>query len=262
MIALTDLQERFQRHLLRGHDPLPGIVVDQGKVSAAGRLDIYREAYKLRLIEALQADFRGLHHMLGDEQFGRVCRDYILERPSRHPSIRWFGKDFANFLATNERYRDEKLLGELAQLDWAISLSFDAIDVAVVALEDMGVVPPEAWPSLRIEPHPSVSRLDLLWNVGAMRRAADKDEAPQPPESGSWPIPWLVWRKDLNARYRSASVDEAWAWDRACQGDTFATLCEGLCEWVDPENVGPRAAELLKVWIVDEMVARIRWDDC
>lgn len=262
MIALADLQARFQSHLLNGGSPLPGLVVDHGRVTAAGRLGIYREAYGLRLIEALQADFRGLHHLLGDAQFAELCRDYILANPSRHPSIRWFGAGLADFLAEHPAYRETTVLIELAKFDWAVSLAFDAEDAPPVGLDAMALVPPEKWPQLRLSPHPSAIRLDLKWNVVTIRKAADQDTTPDPPEQAEWPVPWVVWRKALAAKYRSMSVDEAWAWDTALGGGDFAKLCEGLCEWIDPQNVGMRAAELLKVWIVDEMIAEIRWDAC
>ena len=262
MTTLDELQHQFQAHLLVGGRPLPGLVVDGGRLDAAARLEIYREAYGLRLIEALQADYRGLHHLLGDQRFAEVARNYILAHPSKHRSVRWFGAQLPEFLAEDASHGDIPVLAELATFDWAVSCAFDAGDVTPIGLEAMAGVPQESWPTLRLAPHPSARRLDLTWNVVAVRKAADLDEEPEPPRKAEWPVPWIVWRKQLAAKYRSMPVDEAWAWGTAAGGGTFADICEGLCEWVDPQNVGPRAAEHLKTWIVDEMIAEVSWDAC
>ncbi len=260
MIGLVKAQNLLQSHMLGGSGPPEGLVADRGTLTAADRLAIYREAYGLRLIEALQADFKGLHHLLGDQQFAELCRDYIVANPSQHPSIRWFGGNLATFLADDPRYRETGIFAELARFDWSVSLAFDAQDAVPLALESVAEVPGESWPDIRLSTHPSASRLDLRWNVFALRKAADQDVEPEPPRQADWPVPWVVWRKALAAKYRSMPVDEAWAWDAAARGESFAQLCEGLCEWIDPQNVGLRAAELLKVWIVDEMITGIRWD--
>ncbi|OGI49418.1 MAG: hypothetical protein A3E57_01595 [Candidatus Muproteobacteria bacterium RIFCSPHIGHO2_12_FULL_60_33] len=52
-------------------------------------------------------------------------------------------------------------------------------------------------------------------------------------------------------------VDEAWALDAARTGESFATICEGLCEWIDTQNVALHAAGLMKQWIADGIVSGI-----
>lgn len=82
-----------------------------------------------------------------------------------------------------------------------------------------------------------------------------------PPEAGEYPQAWVVWRQDLKNFFRSLSVDEAWALDAVRNGETFATVCEGLCEWIDPQNVALHAAGLMKQWITDSMVSGIKIDE-
>jgi len=40
-------------------------------------------------------------------------------------------------------------------------------------------------------------------------------------------------------------------------GESFASICEGLVEWIDAQNVALHAAGLLKRWITDGMIANI-----
>jgi len=81
-------------------------------------------------------------------------------------------------------------------------------------------------------------------------------DVPAPLES-DYPQAWLVWRQDLKTWFRSLSVDEAWALDAARTGESFATICEGLCEWIDARNVALHAAGLMKQWITDGIVSGI-----
>ena len=40
----------------------------------------------------------------------------------------------------------------------------------------------------------------------------------------------------------------------------FAAICEGLCEWVDAQNVAAHAAGLLKQWLTDGLISEIGKD--
>ncbi len=77
------------------------------------------------------------------------------------------------------------------------------------------------------------------------------------PEQNPWPMGWLIWRYRLSTRYRSLTVDEAWALDATREGADFAGLCAGLCEWVDEEQVAARALEMVGRWIGDGVVTEI-----
>src|SRR5690606_38690453 len=64
--SLADLQHRFQGYVLGGSPGIGDAVVADDDASRARRLAIYADGYALRLDEALRADYRGLHAMLGD----------------------------------------------------------------------------------------------------------------------------------------------------------------------------------------------------
>jgi hypothetical protein len=145
----------------------------------------------------------------------------------------------------------------MAALEWAMSEAFDAPDSPIVGLDAMASIPPEAWPEMRLALHASVRRLDLRWNVPAIWKAIKEEQAPGEAAAGEWPEPWLVWRQDLKIFFRSLSVDEAWAFDAVRGNEPFAALCEGLCEWIDAQNVALHAAGLLKQWIADGLIGKI-----
>jgi hypothetical protein len=257
MSPLKGLQADFKSFLLRGDERMLERVVGSANVSAPRRLAIYYDAYRLRLIEALDSNCPILHAWMGDDEFEQLGLTYLEAHPSTHFSIRYFGDRLSEYLASAENYRGKPYLAEMAALEWAMSEAFDAPDSPVVGLDAMASIPPEAWPEMRMALHASVRRLDLRWNVPTIWKAIKEEQAPGEPAAGEWPQPWLVWRQDLKIFFRSLSVDEAWAIDAVRKGETFASICEDLVEWIDAQNVALHAAGLLKRWMIDGMIVNI-----
>lgn len=256
MNDLQELQRRFQRYVVNGaRDIEPDI--DATRAAASERLGIYADAYRLRLLEALETDFVALRAYLGAADFARMGQAYIDAHPSTHPSLRHFGRELGAFLANDVRYRAQSLLTELATFDWALTEAFDAPDDTVLTGDTLATLPAQRWASMRLRPHPSLRRLDLQWNAPALWKAADTG-APLPnAERSTRPIAWAVWRQGLQTYFRSLPVDEAWALDAVRAGHDFATVCEGVCEWIDPAHAAAHAAGLLKQWITDGMLSAI-----
>lgn len=259
MNHLQELQRRFQRYVVNGaRDIEPNI--DTTHAAASERLGIYADAYRLRLLEALETDFVALHAYLGDADFARMGQAYLDAHPSTHPSLRHFGRELCAFLANDDRYRSQSLLTELATFDWALTEAFDAPDDTVLAGDTLAALPPPRWASMRLRPHPSLFRLDLQWNAPALWKAADAGAPLPAAEQSAHPIAWAVWRQGLQTYFRSLPVAEAWALDAVRAGHDFATVCEGVCEWIDPAHAAADAAGLLKQWIIDGMLSDVAPD--
>ncbi|WP_133137147.1 DNA-binding domain-containing protein [Legionella rowbothamii] len=248
MNELKQLQEQFHQFLLSGDNQIHSSIMKTELVSAETRLGIYRDAYELRLIESLVANFPCLYAYLGTEEFNHLARAYLREHPSSFRSIRWFGDNLAAFIHTN--YPQYPYLSELTDFEWNMTLAFDAAEAPVVSVADMAAVPPEAWANLQFVLHPSVQRLNYLWNSVSLWQALAHDhdlpELQQQVETSAW----ILWRTpELMIQFCSLSLDEAWALERLAQGASFGLVCEGLCQRIDEEEVGMRAASYLKNWI-------------
>jgi hypothetical protein len=256
--TLRRLQEDFQGYLLTLDERMHPHVLGSAQVGVEERLAIYANAYRLRLLEALATDYPGLHALLGDDDFDAMGRAYIAAHPSPYFSLRWFGDRMSDFLSITAPYSKYPVFAEMAAFEWAKSDAFDAADGEVAGIHDMAAIPPDAWPGLRFVPHPSLRRLDLRWNVPTIWKEIEAEQEPQAPEEGDYPIAWLVWRQNLVTYFRSLNVDEAWALDALQRGEPFATLCEGLTEWIDAQHVAGHAAGLLKRWLEDGLIRAIR----
>lgn len=257
MKKLADLQDAFQQHVLHGEPAFVDAVVSTKAASAAERTGIYHQAYRLRLIEALGNDYPALQALLGDEAFTAMGHAYIDRHPSRHPSLRWFGKSLARFLAGQAPYKDRPVLAELAAFEWAQGETFDAEDGPLIGIEAMAGIAPEDWGEMRFVFQPAIRRLCLDWNAMAICKAAKHGEALPAAARGGQPVDWLLWRRDRKVYWRSLGADEADALTLAQAGEDFSEVCEALCEHVDEAEAAMRAAVLLKQWLSEGLLSAI-----
>ena len=258
MSALASLQRAFHAYVLHGDGAVVQCIDGAGGADPARRLQIYHDAYRLRLIEALRNDFPALAAATGDEGFDRLARAYIDAHPSRHFNLRWFGARLAEFLEASASFASAPALAETARFEWALTLAFDAADVTPLDAGALAEVPPQAWPRLRVDLHPSAQRIALAWNAAEFWEQVKDGEAPQ--TVGRLPDrrTWLVWRRGLSVYFRALEADEAAALECVAAGASFAALCDALCDYGPPEEVPARAATLLQRWLGEALIAGLR----
>ena len=247
-IPLRELQQDMQRYLLGEASSVTAAIVDAPPLPAAQRLAIYRNAYQVRLIDALHETHPVLHGLLGDEAWIELGQAYVAAHPSVFRSIRWYGRELADFMADCEPYSDAPILSEVARLEWTLSEVFDAADAPSLRRADLSAIEPSAWGSLAFQFHPSLRRLTLSWNAAAVWKAMSRDETPPSPEFSEVPAPWLLWRQDLQNYFRSMNALESAALDAALRGSDFARICEGLSAQLPPQDIPAAAAGLLGAW--------------
>ena len=245
---LRELQRDLQRHLLGETSGVTDAIVDAPPLPARDRLGIYRNAYQVRLIDALHETYPVLHGLLGDEAWVEMGETYVAAHPSVFRSIRWYGRELPEFLSQNEPYADAPILAEVARLEWTLAEVFDAADAEPLQRAALAAVEPAAWGSITLDFHPSVRRLALSWNTAAVWKAMSVDETPPPPELADAPLPWLLWRQNLQNYFRSLNAVESTALGAAQAGRNFAQICESLSALLPHAEIPAAAASLLGAW--------------
>ncbi|MGH8034248.1 MAG: DNA-binding domain-containing protein [Lysobacterales bacterium] len=258
---LARLQHRFQQHLLTPDaDALTDMIVETPQVPRATRLHIYSNAYRERMVEAMDSDFRQLHVFLGDETFAQLIYAYLAAHPSRQPALRWFGAKLPDFLRQTRPYKDYPGLAELADFEWALCHAFDAADMPPLDLAQLTALDPEDFAALTLGFHPSLQVLNLHYPAPAVWQALNENpEATPPPfERVDEPRRWLVWRQELRLMFRPAEADETWALESFRSGQAFGDVCEGLCRWHSDDEVPRRAVGLLQRWLGEQLVVTMQ----
>jgi hypothetical protein len=256
-MRLRELQRELQADLLSPGSAIAGAIVDAPPLNVEARLDIYRNAYRARLIEALDEVYPILHWVLGDETFESLGRAFVETHPSEHRSVRWYGVDLAEFLSATPPFAAQPILSEVARFEWTLSEVFDAADAPTLDRGALEAIDPERWATLRFGFHPSLRRLLLAWNTVAVWQAGSAGEDAPGPERSAEPVQWLLWRRDCRNYFRSLDEAERAGLEAATAGGTFTQICEALAAHLPEADIPLRAATLVAMWADGGMISSI-----
>lgn len=259
-MRLTDWQLAFEHHLLAQtpatRSGFAATLLGGPTLDVETGLAIYHNAYLSRLQEVLRHDFSALRYWLGDDEFSGLAEAYVRRYPSAHFSLRWLGERLPAFITEHLVAEQSAPLAELARLEWAFSLAFDACQGEPLGLNDMALLAPEAWPDLQVTLEPSVQQLLCRFNTLAIWRAS-KDGADFP---GSHALEFaqvcLVWRHQNVCQYRSLEPAEACALaGMVTSGWRFSELCAELAVTC-AEGAPLQAVTWLKQWVQEGLIER------
>ncbi len=116
-MSLLTLQSAFRAEI---------VADDEGLAPSSLGMAIYRDAYRGRLLAALESSFERTRRWVGEEAFTAAACHYILT----HPPVSWtlddYGGDFPELLET--LFAKDPEVSELAWLEWHLSQAFAAPD--------------------------------------------------------------------------------------------------------------------------------------
>jgi len=115
---------------------LPLIKRARDNIFPAGkRLQVYLDAYEIRLEQATAMDYPALKHYVGDELFDEAIHDFVRATPSHTWNLNEYPLQFADFFCAHHH---DALAQSLVRLETAITEVFwkpdsEALDVAALA---------------------------------------------------------------------------------------------------------------------------------
>lgn len=256
-MQLREWQDQFQQRIFQPQQQDEVLFANllPGSTSKQAQLEIYSNAYVIRLVEALRSNYPALHQLLGDRDFDSMGRTYLRQNPPTHSSIRWFGNALAKFLQSEQPYADLPIISELTSFEWALRHTVDAADADRLTVETLQAIVPECWGELRFVLHPSASVMVLQWNTPPLWQALSAEQVP--PEPVKQMVNWIVYRQpDLVAAWRSVSDLEMAALDCLARGENFSNICDAVARSVPDIGEGAlRSAELLRSWVEQGLIS-------
>jgi hypothetical protein len=261
MLKLNELQSRFMDYLLHADESIAEEIASDTSHERARRLSIYFNAYRIRLRGSMEIDHPVLGIYLGDEGFEQMVTAYINAQPSTQTSLRHFCDRLPDFLRQHSPYQEIGELAPLAEFERMLMDVFDAADSPVDSMDSLISLPPEQWPSMRLDFHPSVRIYQTPWNCVEIWRAIKAGEAPPQASQGDSQA-WLLWRNtERLSEFRSLPMDEYVTLEHALRGVAFAGICEALLEWHEEHEVAQRAFALLNIWLSTGLIASVGTDN-
>lgn len=251
---LAELQEGFGRALADAAATAPDMVVD------AARLAVYRGNLAENWRRALANAYPVVEQLVGAEFFGGLARAYGKAHPSQDPDLNRFGARFAVFLDGFAPVADLPWLGDMARLEWALHLAWQAPDVAPLAVEALAGWDPARLADARLILHPACALLYSRWAV-AQLWLAHQENGPAFPETLDAPCHALLTRRGWQGEVTAIGRADYLALSRLAAGDSIAAALDAAL--ADAEERGedlPEVGAMLRRWFGLGAVAAIAAD--
>ena len=145
------------------------------RLTSFERLEIYNRQYWFRLLSSMTEDFPGVRSVLGEKRFDAMCKAYLKDCPSRSFTLRNLGGKLEPWLRAHPKWAGTKqrLVLDIARLEWADIEAFDAAAVPALRTEDLAG---HAGAGLRLQLQPYVQLLSFHYPVDDLLLAVRKED--------------------------------------------------------------------------------------
>lgn len=151
------------------------LVVRSDTLTSLERVGIYRGMYFARLAEALESDYPAVKHFLGEDAFYDLAKRYVDAHPSRSYTLNRLGDHLPDFVATQTDLPKQEFVHDLARLELALTMVFDAEETPVLTAEQIAAVPPDAWETARLKPIEAIRVLSFRYPVSEYLGGVDEE---------------------------------------------------------------------------------------
>lgn len=165
-LELADVQRRFARRLLQ-----PGPARDR-------RMAVYRNNVAASLIGVLRAHFPVIERIVGAEFFEAAAAAFVRAAPPASPVLAEYGGGFADFLAGFEPAADLPYLPDVARLEWARTVAYNAADDVPIGIERLAAVPADRIGAVQLLLHPATSIVASPWPIVSIWETNTHDAEP------------------------------------------------------------------------------------
>jgi hypothetical protein len=151
-----------------------GFIKPNDRLTSFERLEIYNRQYWFRLLSAMTEDFPGVRSVLGEKRFDAMCKAYLMDCPSRSFTLRNLGGKLESWLRAHPKWAgsEQRLVLEIARLEWADIEAFDAAALPALRTEDLAA----AGAGLRLQLQPYVQLLSFQYPVDDLLLAVRKED--------------------------------------------------------------------------------------
>lgn len=255
MSDLAKLQQEFVAFLQGEASDFPSLISHQPPVATTTRLNIYQNAYHMRLRETIDNDHPVLGTYLGDELYDILIEQYIRLFPSKVKSLRHFCDDIPQLLAQQQPFSQHPILAPLASFERILLSAFDAKDSSVISIEHLASLPGDNWPTLTLQFHPSVRIFQESINAVETWQALKGEITPPAPKPRELSLFWLVWRnQDRLTEFRHLPAAELVLLRHFLSGGDFQEGCELLTQYFTVDDVPIHAVQFLKNWLTTGLI--------
>lgn len=157
--------------IVRGESPSSQITTTYPNYSAAVAIEVYRNNYRGNLHDALAGAYPVIQQLVGEDFFRLLARKFIERHPSHSANLHRYGAELADFVATFTPAQALVYLSDVAALEWACHVAYFVADEAMLDLNRLAKIPPEAYPNLILRIHPACQVVHSPYPIVAIWQA-------------------------------------------------------------------------------------------
>jgi len=227
MDSLNKLQAEFADAVFGHIDESADYGIAANGISAARRLQVYKNNMFTTLTEALIAIYPVVYRLVGEEFFRFIAKKYIPLHPSRSGNLHDFGGRFPEFLDSLESVTSLPYLPDVASLEWAYHQVFHAAYAPPLDLEPLQKLPAEYDDKLYFKLHPAcrLVRSDYpivrIWQSN--QKSHEGDDLVSLKEGG---VALAVIRPQLDIEFHLLSAGDFALLNAINEGTPFFKACE------------------------------------
>jgi hypothetical protein len=174
------------------------VIQEDPSFSKNSRINIYKNAWKIRLWGSLEEDYEALARSLGSVVFDQILKEYLRKYPSSSYTLANVGDHLPEFLVEWD-YPQKKLWHiDLALLERAYYQAYSAADPEVWDLNAMAQAAPEEMEKLQLKTEASVYLIQSGWKIDSVWRG--KVSEPLPVKSY-----YMVYRQGFTIKLKQLS---------------------------------------------------------
>lgn len=227
------------------------VILPSKTLTSVERVGVYQGMYLLRMIEALEGDYPGIAHFLGEDGFADLVTRFVEVHPSVSYTFNRLGGGLPEFIRDSRGIRKRGFVADLARLERAVTEVFDAPESPAWPADEVARMPEPAWESAILRPIAAFRVLAFAYPVNAYLQSVKEDnhDHPEARRTESWVAVYRknyeVWRLDLGKpAYRFLS---ALSKGRPF-GKAVAEAAKGL-----QGNPGEQLFRWLRAWVAEGM---------
>ncbi len=158
--------------------PVPSGVVSPRGDSDAKRFAVYRNNVHVGLVGVVVAKYPVCARLVGEAFFTAMARQYVAARKPTSPIMMHYASDFAEFVASYEAARPVPYLADVALLEQAWSVAYNARDEQPMRTEQLVEFVSEDLGEVRLEVHPAVTLVRSKHPIGSIWSAHHAEGVP------------------------------------------------------------------------------------
>lgn len=254
-MTLAATQTEFMAQVLDEEAVVPDGWTDR---QAAG-MDIYRNAYRARLVDALKDTFERTLQWVGDDAFRQAAAHHLIVNPPWGWTIDDCALGFDLTLA--ELFADDPEVGELGWLELAMHRAYIAADdpplLAGQFAEGTAGFTEADFETLRFTLGPALASRQVAHDIPALWRSLTGGEDPPQNLALGARAGLVVWREGLRPVFRLVETVEQECLEAVADGLSFGQVCELLVEQLGEEAGVRYSGEMLGRWLANGWLGRI-----